>query len=487
MANDNDNWFTTGDDDLHIDEDLGVPKPPDIFKTNVAFLRNKRLVLLFVFIIIATPVCLTLIDVHRDGPTFVDLDITQFRLEKVNPLNGDSSDGIFAGLFRETKNKRTDKKQIKNITFGLTSCGEGVLENSVTSIKSMIIAAMNYGVKFLDARIFVESLNRMDDMSIILEEIKDEIPSSASLKFVYEIYVVEQVIPRGEYSYLWIELYKQCAAVHLFIEKAVQDVGEILFLDADTLVLGDLREVWSYFEEMDKNQFMGLTLEQGFSGFPSFYEKHSRIPFVPPTGVSTGVMLLNLTRLRQYDWEVKLTNVLRSFAHDLLRGDQDIINALFYFNRGSILFNLSLFNHALNLMESINKSFGYLFIFVICTEYLKVIPCIFNFRRSNCKVEQHCREASTHPDGIQILHGNSKTFEAGGEFREIYTVYRKFNLKSGNFKKNIVNRIMKYYENLRNSRTVFNSGCIAVGRQIFNRWWNHNTRNRMNDGQKKEL
>jgi len=70
------------------------------------------------------------------------------------------------------------------------------------------------------------------------------------------------------------------------IQKAIPDVKEILFLDADILVLGDLREVWSCFGEMDERQFFGLALEQGYGGFQSFYEKHSRIPYVPPTGKS---------------------------------------------------------------------------------------------------------------------------------------------------------------------------------------------------------
>ncbi|ODM96072.1 Glucoside xylosyltransferase 2 [Orchesella cincta] len=440
----NESWFRPSlrEDDFPVDEDLGVPPPPRIFQTNVAYLKNQKLVLLLIFLLLAIPLYFSIIDVHQDGPTFVDLDIKKFLLEKnaAASHNADSNEGSFFGVFRETENQRTEIKTIQNITFGITSCGKGVLETSVTSIKSVLLSAMTYGVKHLDGRIFVDTEQRMDDMSTILEEIKDGIPSSISLKFTYEIYVVADVIPNKN-SYLWIELYKQCAAVHLFIEKAIPDVQEILFLDADTLVLGDLREVWSYFGKMDKKQFMGLTLEQSSSGFPSFYEKHSRIPFVPPTGVSSGVMLLNLTRIRQYDWETKITNVLSSFAHDLLRGDQDIINALFYFNR----------------------------------EYLKILPCIYNFRRSNCKVEQHCREAATH--GIQILHGNSKTFEEDGEFRKIYTVYRRFSIKTGKFMKDVVKPIMMYYENLRNSKTVFDSGCIAVGRQMFNRWWNHNGKN----------
>jgi len=73
-----------------------------------------------------------------------------------------------------------------------------------------------------------------------------------------------------------------------------------------------------------------------------------------------------------------------------------------------------------------NKSYSY-----VILEYLKIIPCIYNFRRSNCKVEQHCREAATHSDGIQILHGNANTFGKDGEFRKIYEVYRKVQRVTG--------------------------------------------------------
>jgi len=103
---DNNNWFHNGSQENHIEEDLGVPQPPEIFKLTVFFLKNKKIGLFFIFLVISLPLAFMQIDVHGDGPTFVDLDISKFLLEKINPLDHeDVQDSLFFRVFREANNK----------------------------------------------------------------------------------------------------------------------------------------------------------------------------------------------------------------------------------------------------------------------------------------------------------------------------------------------------------------------------------------------
>lgn len=54
---------------------------------------------------------------------------------------------------------------------------------------------------------------------------------------------------------------------------------------------------------------------------------------IPGKGVNSGVMLMNLTRMRQFNWQDKLIPTYEKYG-DLLYGDQGIINAILHSNRG---------------------------------------------------------------------------------------------------------------------------------------------------------
>lgn len=51
-------------------------------------------------------------------------------------------------------------------------------------------------------------------------------------------------------------------------------------------------------------------------------------------GLNSGVMLMNLTRMREFNWISRLAPVLVQYRQYLTWGDQDIINIIFHDNPG---------------------------------------------------------------------------------------------------------------------------------------------------------
>lgn len=51
-------------------------------------------------------------------------------------------------------------------------------------------------------------------------------------------------------------------------------------------------------------------------------------------GVNSGVMLMNLTKMRAFQWEKYLAPIMKEYKLNIVWGDQDIINIIFHFHSG---------------------------------------------------------------------------------------------------------------------------------------------------------
>lgn len=56
-------------------------------------------------------------------------------------------------------------------------------------------------------------------------------------------------------------------------------------------------------------------------------------------GVNSGVMLMNLTRMRQFQWTEYVVPIYKKFKLRITWGDQDIINIIFHYHPGNIILN----------------------------------------------------------------------------------------------------------------------------------------------------
>lgn len=56
-----------------------------------------------------------------------------------------------------------------------------------------------------------------------------------------------------------------------------------------------------------------------------------------PTGVNSAVMLMNLTKMREFKWTEYMGPILNKFELNLTWGDQDIINIIFHYHPGTYI------------------------------------------------------------------------------------------------------------------------------------------------------
>lgn len=83
---------------------------------------------------------------------------------------------------------------------------------------------------------------------------------------------------------------------------------------------------------------------------------------------------MNLTRLREFEWEEKIIPIYKEYKLKLTWGDQDLINILFFYH----------------------------------PDKLFVLPCEWNYRPDHCIYMSVCAA----PSGIRIIHGNRGYFHS---------------------------------------------------------------------------
>ena len=84
---------------------------------------------------------------------------------------------------------------------------------------------------------------------------------------------------------------------------------------------------------MDSQQIAAMSYEsEDFSN--SWYHRFAKHPYYGSYGLNSGVMLMNLTRMRAFGWNDKLEPILQKYRSKVVWGDQDIINVIFHYNPG---------------------------------------------------------------------------------------------------------------------------------------------------------
>lgn len=133
-------------------------------------------------------------------------------------------------------------------------------------------------------------------------------------------------------------------------------IDSVIYVDTDTLFISPPYFAWSQFYSFNESQIAALTPEHEDRNV-GWYNRFARHPFYGPmgthlfacncfpflfgfytvfivVGVNSGVMLMNLTRMRKFKWEEYILPLHKEYKLKLTWGDQDIINILFYFHSG---------------------------------------------------------------------------------------------------------------------------------------------------------
>ena len=103
---------------------------------------------------------------------------------------------------------------------------------------------------------------------------------------------------------------------------------KILYLDTDTLVLSPLEQIWRHFSEFNSTQLAAMAPEGQVPGL-NWYHRFARHPFYGTLGLNSGVMLMDLRKLRNIDFAKKIIEIYREYKYNIVWGDQDLLNIFF--------------------------------------------------------------------------------------------------------------------------------------------------------------
>ncbi|XP_078518003.1 glucoside xylosyltransferase 2 [Lissotriton helveticus] len=273
--------------------------------------------------------------------------------------------------------------------LAVVACGER-LEETLTMLKSAVL----FSHKKLRFHIFAEEALRA-----AFEKELRLWPKSSTLKFEFSTYPITFSVGSARD---WKKLFKPCAAQRLFLPVLLRDVDSLLYVDTDVLFLRPIDDLWRFLKVFNATQLAAMAPEHEIPKI-GWYSRFARHPYYGMTGVNSGVMLMNLTRIRStqfknsmipsgLSWEEMLYPLYQKYKTYITWGDQDLLNIIFSFN----------------------------------PEMLYVFPCQWNYRPDHCMYGSNCKGAEQ--DGVSVLHGNRGVYHDDKQptFKAMYEVIREF-------------------------------------------------------------
>lgn len=244
-----------------------------------------------------------------------------------------------------------------NITIVMVTCESG-LELTLTNLKS-ILAFSRASFRLI---IYADAKN-IDHLQERIMNFPDDILK----RLKYDLRLV--MFPK-KYFHKWKQLFAPCATQRLFLPDMLPKEEAVLYLDADILLLRPVEELWRIFHSMGPSHLIAQSYEiEDMDTNP--YRHYGSVPYVKPYGVNAGVMPMNLTRMRNFNWGSRMEPLLEQYGSRLKWADQDIVNVIFNEN----------------------------------PDKLYLMPCTWNFRRDNCEFHESCKG-----EVPGLLHANQKFF-----------------------------------------------------------------------------
>ncbi len=217
------------------------------------------------------------------------------------------------------------------------------------------------------------------------------------------------------------------------------DINELIYLDFDIVFLSPVEELWKYFGQMSSTQMIGIVRESYHNEFGWFYKggrkRYKSIPYIPPVPFNAGVLLMNLTRMRNFEWSSKSMEIFESYKEILVEtktADQGLINIF---------------------LTQYNDSF-------------LEIPCHWNYIEDHCMYEKDLC-ASAQILGIGIFHHHA---EYDGHEKSSYIIYDSF--KKFSFNKTSIDSLIKkltfQIQNESKCKPLFRNFIIGIERFLLN-------------------
>lgn len=156
----------------------------------------------------------------------------------------------------------------------------------------------------------------------------DSWPRMVQTKFNFTIYSI--TFPR-ENAKEWKKLFKPCASQRLFLpvglesssmhmtcnsdtpvlikiplsylQLILKEVDSLLYVDTDILFLQPVEDIWAILTQFNASHLAAMAPEHEEPRI-GWYNRFARHPYYGKTGINSGVMLMNMTRLREKFFKV---------------------------------------------------------------------------------------------------------------------------------------------------------------------------------------
>lgn len=83
----------------------------------------------------------------------------------------------------------------------------------------------------------------------------------------------------------------------------LRNVDSLLYVDTDVLFLQPVELIWDMLAQFNSTQLVAMAPEHEEPRI-GWYSRFSRHPYYGKTGINSGVMLMNLTRMRMAHFKV---------------------------------------------------------------------------------------------------------------------------------------------------------------------------------------
>ncbi|XP_066957450.1 glucoside xylosyltransferase 2-like [Macrobrachium rosenbergii] len=190
-------------------------------------------------------------------------------------------------------------------------------------------------------------------------------------------------------------LLRPCSSARLFLAENLADIDAAVLVDTDTVFLRPPEELLREIYKFNKTQAAGLS-----PTLSPYIRRKNRIPFPKPRGVNTGVMVMNMTRLRALPggWTGVNLKAFDDYKHRISKyATNDIINIALAQSHG-IFYQLG---------------------------------CAWNYNTGSCMTGVNgCLQAER--EGVFLLHGTHATFlnKRFSKFRAVYKAWKAYRFES---------------------------------------------------------
>lgn len=112
-------------------------------------------------------------------------------------------------------------------------------------------------------------------------------------------------------SNLFYEVQLNCFLLNFFLSQLIlKNVDSLLYVDTDILFLRPVDDIWSFLRKFNSTQIAAMAPEHEEPRI-GWYNRFARHPYYGVTGINSGVMLMNMTRIRRKYFKVCMLSSLQ--------------------------------------------------------------------------------------------------------------------------------------------------------------------------------